>query len=81
MQRRSRVLLATSIVLTLMGLALGAGGIWLIVLGGSWYYAVAAVGFLLTALLLFGGRTAALPVYALLIAGTLAWALWEVGLD
>jgi quinoprotein glucose dehydrogenase len=81
MQRRSRVLLATSIVLTLMGLALGAGGIWLIVLGGSWYYAVAAVGFLLTAFLLFGGRTAALPVYALLVAGTLAWALWEVGLD
>ncbi|WP_046861834.1 glucose/quinate/shikimate family membrane-bound PQQ-dependent dehydrogenase [Microvirga massiliensis] len=81
MQRRSGVLLATSIVLALVGLALGVGGIWLIALGGSWYYVAAALGFLLTAYLLSGGRAAALQIYALLIIGTLAWAIWEVGLD
>jgi len=65
----------------LMGLALAVGGVWLIVLGGSWYYAIAAVALLLTGFLLIAGRPAALLVYALLGAGTLVWSLWEVGFD
>ena len=64
-----------------MGLALAVGGVWLIALGGSWYYVIAAVAFLLTGFLLFAARPAALLVYALLSAGTLIWSLWEVGLD
>jgi quinoprotein glucose dehydrogenase len=52
----------TSLVLFLIGLALGAGGIWLAALGGSWYYIVAAIGFLLTAVLLFRRNAAALWV-------------------
>ncbi|HZH52802.1 MAG TPA: glucose/quinate/shikimate family membrane-bound PQQ-dependent dehydrogenase [Microvirga sp.] len=79
--RRSPVLLGAGIVIALMGLALGVGGIWLIVLGGSWYYLVAGLGFLLTAFLLFRASSAALWAYAAVVAGTLAWALWEVGLD
>jgi quinoprotein glucose dehydrogenase len=79
--RRSPVLLAAAILTALFGLALGAGGIWLIMLGGSWYYAVAALGFLLTAFLLLQRSPAALWVYAAVVAGTLAWALWEVGID
>ncbi len=71
----------TAIVFALIGLALGAGGLWLAVLGGSWYYAIAGLGFLLTAFLLFRRRGAALIVYALLILGTLGWAIWEVGFD
>jgi quinoprotein glucose dehydrogenase len=62
-------------------LALAVGGIWLIALGGSWYYAIAAVAFLLTGFLLIRGRPGALLVYALLGVGTLAWSLWEVGLS
>ncbi|MDQ0319557.1 quinoprotein glucose dehydrogenase [Pararhizobium capsulatum DSM 1112] len=71
----------TAFIFTLIGLAIGAGGLWLIVLGGSWYYLIAGLGFLLTAYFLFKRRGAALTAYALLIIGTLAWAIWEVGFD
>ena len=71
----------TSIVLFLIGLALGAGGIWLAALGGSWYYILAAIGFLLTAVLLSRRSASALWVYALVILGSLGWAVYEVGFD
>ncbi|MCV9963394.1 glucose/quinate/shikimate family membrane-bound PQQ-dependent dehydrogenase [Pararhizobium sp. BT-229] len=71
----------TALVFALIGLVLGAGGLWLITLGGSWYYVFAGLGFLLTAFLLFARRGAALTVYALVILGTLGWAIWEVGFD
>ena len=71
----------TGIALVLLGLALGIGGTWLIGLGGSWYYAAAAIGYIASGGLLFAGRPASLWVYALLLFGTLLWALWEVGLD
>lgn len=77
----SPVLLGTGVVIALMGLALGGGGLWLILLGGSWYYLLAGLGFLLTAFLLVTARPAALWVFAAVVAGTLIWALWEVGLD
>jgi quinoprotein glucose dehydrogenase len=78
---RRPVPLMTGILTLLMGLALAIGGVWLIALGGSWYYVIAAVFLLLTGFLLITRKPAALSVYALLVAGTLAWSLWEVGLD
>lgn len=70
-----------AIVLALFGLALLGGGIWLIVLGGSWYYALAGAGLLVTAWLLATRSSDALPVYGLIWLGTVAWAFWEVGTD
>ncbi|PWC36240.1 glucose/quinate/shikimate family membrane-bound PQQ-dependent dehydrogenase [Azospirillum sp. TSO35-2] len=78
---RSVALWAMTILLALLGLATGGGGLWLVALGGSWYYAVAGVLFLVTAALLVRRSPAALSVYALLVIGTLVWALWEAGLD
>ena len=78
--RRSPVLVIAIVLTLLIGVALAVGGVWLIALGGSWYYSIAAVGFILTGLLLLAQRPAALWVYALVVAGTLGWALWEVGL-
>jgi quinoprotein glucose dehydrogenase len=69
------------ILLALLGLGSLGGGLWLILLGGSWYYAIAGVLFLATAVLLAKCSPAALSIYALLVIGTLIWALWEVGLD
>ncbi|GEO40290.1 glucose dehydrogenase [Skermanella aerolata] len=80
-KRRRPILIMTGLLNLLMGLALAVGGVWLIALGGSWYYAIAAAAFLLTGFLLIKGRPAALLVYALLGIGTLAWSVWEVGLD
>jgi quinoprotein glucose dehydrogenase len=79
--RRSAGLIAAGVIVGVMGLVSLGGGIWLIALGGSWYYAIAGLGLLLTAVLLFARRPAALPLYALIVAGTLGWAVWESGLD
>lgn len=78
---RSVALWAMTILLAVLGLGSLFGGLWLILLGGSWYYAVAGILFLVTALLLVKRSPAALTVYALLVTGTLVWALWEAGLD
>ncbi|WP_247881069.1 glucose/quinate/shikimate family membrane-bound PQQ-dependent dehydrogenase [Skermanella sp. TT6] len=78
---RPFVPMAMAILLFLMGLALTGGGVWLIALGGSWFYAIAGVTLLISGFLLFRRNPTALRVYALLLLGTLAWSLWEVGFD
>ena len=69
------------LLLVLIGLALGLAGLWLVRLGGSWYYVPAGTGFLLSGVLLLLRRPAALWIYAALVLATLAWSLWETGLD
>jgi quinoprotein glucose dehydrogenase len=71
----------TALVFLLIGAALGAGGVWLAVLGGSWYYILAGLAFLITSYFLFQKRASALLVYAILVIGTLGWAIWEIGFD
>lgn len=71
----------TAILFAFIGIALGYGGVKLALLGGSFYYIITAAGFILTAILLFTRRAAALWVYAFIIVGTLGWAFYEVGLD
>ena len=75
------LLMLTAIVMALMGVVLLVGGIWLVVLGGSPYYVIAAAALLVTAWLLATGHAAALWLYAALLLGTMIWAVWEVGLD
>ncbi|AYM59893.1 Quinoprotein glucose dehydrogenase [Agrobacterium fabrum str. J-07] len=71
----------TAVILTLIGLALFGFGSQLVMLGGSFYYLLSGLAFLLTAVLLFKRNRAALHVYAVFIVATLAWAVWEVGFD
>jgi quinoprotein glucose dehydrogenase len=68
-------------VIALFGLPILAGGIWLAVLGGSWYYVAAGAGLLLTAWFLFTRNIAAVWLYLLVWLGTLLWALWEAGMN
>ena len=68
-------------VLLLIALYSLLGGIWLAMLGGSWYYAVLGVALLSNAWLLKRRRTAGLWLYALILAATLVWGLWETGPD
>lgn len=72
---------ALAIVLLVLGILTGGGGIWLVTLGGSWYYLVAGVLLVFTAIALRARNPVALHAYAVLVAGSLVWALWEVGLD
>ena len=70
-----------AVVAAIMGLVLLVGGIYLAVLGGSWYYIIAGIFFIVTAVLLQKLKGAALIVYAVLVLGTVVWGLWEVGSD
>lgn len=71
----------TVLLLALIGLVLTGGGGWLLSLGGSPYYLIAGLVFLVTAFLLHRRRAAALWLYAVFIVASLAWAVWEVGFD
>ncbi|HTN62260.1 MAG TPA: glucose/quinate/shikimate family membrane-bound PQQ-dependent dehydrogenase [Devosia sp.] len=68
-------------VLGLTGLALGIGGIWLLILGGSWFYILLGPALLMTAWWTWRGDNRALWLYAATVIVTLAWSLWEVGFD
>ncbi len=71
----------SAILCIILGLALAVGGWKVIALGGTWYFAILAVGFLLTGALLLARRRAALWVYSLVMLGALGWAIYEVGFD
>jgi quinoprotein glucose dehydrogenase len=65
----------------LFGLILLGGGLQLLLLGGSAYYLIVGIGLLLTAFLLYRRNAHALTLYAVVLFGSLGWALWEVGFD
>ena len=76
--------LATAVLaltLGLFGMALFGGGVWLMALGGSWYYGLAGAGCVLTAALLWRQRRSAIHLFAVIWGLTVIWALWEVGLN
>ena len=68
-------------IMVLFGLPIFAGGIWLIALGGSWYYALAGLGLLVSAWFLFRHSMLGVWIYLLTFVGTVIWALWERGFD
>jgi quinoprotein glucose dehydrogenase len=65
----------------LIGLALTAGGAWLIALGGSFFYAIAGLGIILTGGLLMARRRSALWLYALVVIGSVAWSISDIRFD
>jgi quinoprotein glucose dehydrogenase len=73
--------IATGVLVGVVGLALLVGGGWLVALGGSLYYVLAAIGLLITAGLLIARRRAALWIYAVVLIGTLGWSVAEIGFD
>ncbi|SNB64321.1 quinoprotein glucose dehydrogenase [Arboricoccus pini] len=77
----SRTLVISGILIALLGLLIGGGGARLAALGGSFYYLAAGIGIVLTGLLLIVRWRAALWVYALVVLGTLGWAVYEIGFD
>ena len=73
--------IALAVVMALFGLPILAGGVWLIALGGSWYYAFAGLGLLVSAYFLFRHSINGVWVYLVTFLATLAWALWESGFN
>lgn len=69
------------IVVMAIGLVLAAGGVWLISLGGSWYYAITGVLLVVSGTLLFQKRRSGVTLFVAVWIGTVIWAIWEVTLD
>ena len=72
---------ALGVVLALIGVILTGGGGWLVAVGGSPYYVLAGLGLATAGVLLVRLRLTGALVYGAVFLATLAWALWEVGLD
>lgn len=68
-------------LLFLIGAVLAAGGVQLALLGGSLYYVIAGLGLLVSAVLLWRGRSTGVWFYLAILIGTWAWAFSEVGMD
>ena len=71
----------TGVAAGLLGLGLLGLGVWLLLLGGSPYYAAAGLMLLAAGILIVLGRPAGIWLYAALLVGTVLWSLYEVGLD
>ena len=65
----------------LVGLLHLVPGLYLVGLGGSPYYAVAGAALIATGVLMWRHRMAAYPLYLAIFLVTVAWAVWESGLD
>ena len=70
----------TGVLYGLLGLALAGAGLWLLLLGGSAYYALLGLALLATGALLFRGHPAAGWLFAAALLGTLGWSLLDAGL-
>ena len=68
-------------LLIIIGAVLAAGGAWLLSLGGSAYYLLAGIGCFISGTLVLLRRPLGLLIYLIIFAGTLIWALAEVGLN
>jgi quinoprotein glucose dehydrogenase len=71
----------TSIVIAIAGLAMLYMGGQLLMIGGSPFYAIMAIGLLITAVALFKNKKIALTIYAIIMWLVLAWMIYEVGFD
>ena len=71
----------TALFAAFCGLYLLIGGIWLVAIGGSWYYPIAGLVMLGITAQLWRAKRSALWLYALLLLATMVWGVWEVGFD
>ncbi len=77
---RHGLALVPAALLVVLGLVLAAGGVRLLLLGGSPYYLCAGAMLLIGGILGFRGHAAALWLYAAFLLATLVWSLAEAGL-
>jgi quinoprotein glucose dehydrogenase len=75
------LVIALAVLIVILGLVILGGGVWLITLGGSWYYLFAGVGLIASGVLMLLGSAVGVWVYVLTCAFTWIWAVWEAGLD
>lgn len=69
---------ALGIVGMVFGASLALPGLYLTILGGSWYYAIAGALTMLAGWRIFRGRGSGVYIFIGVCLATLVWALWEV---
>lgn len=62
-----------------LGIALVAGGAWLVILGGSPYYVLAGIAYLVGAVLFWRDRVEGAWILAGVFLLTVLWAVYEAG--
>lgn len=79
---RVRTLLLPTLggALAAVGLLLAAGGLVLVILGGSWYYLIAGSGLLASGMLLVRADVRSVWLFLIVYVGSIAWSAWEAGL-
>lgn len=70
-----------AILFVILGVVLVIGGGWLLSLGGSFYYLVAGLVLIGVGIMTQRRRVGAQVLYAVFLAGTAVWSLWESGYD
>jgi len=75
------LLVLFGLLMVIIGAPLVYGGVQLIGLGGSWYYALAGLGVIASGILYALRRKQGLWLYAIVFLATVAWAIWESGLE
>lgn len=73
--------LIASLAVVFIGGILAVHGVQLIMVGGSWYYALAGAGLIIGGLLLAFRRSNGGLVFGLTLLATVTWAWWEAGLS
>ena len=83
-QRASRastfILLGLGVIIALLGLALAAGGVRLVSLGGSWYFLIGGLAMAVSGLLIARRKPAGAWLFAAFLIATAIWAVADTGL-
>lgn len=74
------ILVGLGVIIALLGLALAAGGVKLVSLGGSWYFLVGGLVMAVSGLLIARYKTAGAWLFAAFLVGTAIWAVSDAGL-
>ncbi|MDF3835521.1 membrane-bound PQQ-dependent dehydrogenase, glucose/quinate/shikimate family [Cupriavidus basilensis] len=77
---RGIALVALGLTVAAIGLFMLGGGIRLITLGGSWYFAPAGLGLTVAGALIVLRRPLGTAIYLAVFAATVAWSVWDAGL-
>lgn len=80
-KRTSIAAYTLGLIIGLIGLILTIGGVWLLIAGGSAYYAITGIAMVVAGVLIFTGRKLGVWLYVAVFALTVPWALWEAGAD
>src|ERR1700752_415192 len=70
-----------AVILMLVGISLMTGGVVLAWHDGSLYYAIAGLLVGSSGVQAWRGDRRAAPLFGVMLVGTLAWSIWEVGAD